>query len=93
MWKFKSGEEAVRLKTRIEKLLKEDRIRALSEIKKSRKKVESIMKVLGTLSLDALKTDTELWSKISNAYKYAEDLKRFLDEYEKSLISKGGKHD
>ena len=93
MWKFKNVERVDSLKSRVEKLVAEDKEMALAEVRKNRKKVENIIKVLDSLLVSVVDVDHGLWRHVADVRKYAEDLKRFLDEYEKSLIGKGGKHD
>ncbi|MCD6131834.1 MAG: hypothetical protein J7J61_07020 [Candidatus Hydrothermae bacterium] len=93
MWKFKNVERVDSLKSRVEKLVAEDKEVALAEVRKNKKKVENIVKVLDSLLVSVVDVDHGLWRHVADARKYAGDLKRFLDEYEKSLISKGGKHD
>lgn len=93
MWKFKNVERVDSLKSRVEKLVAEDKEMALAEVRKNRKKVENIIKVLDSLLVSVVDVDHGLWRHVADARKYAGDLKRFLDEYEKSLIGKGGKHD
>ena len=93
MWKFKNVERVDSLKSRVEKLVAEDKEMALAEVSKNRKKVENAIKVLDSLLVSVVDVDHGLWRHVADARKYAGDLKRFLDEYEKSLIGKGGKHD
>ena len=93
MWKFKNVERVDSLKSRVEKLVAEDKEMALAEVRKNKKKVENIIKVLDSLLVSVVDVDHGLWRHVADARKYAGDLKRFLDECEKSLIGKGGKHD
>jgi len=93
MWKFRSTEKTNDLKSRIEKLVAEDKEMALAEVRKNKKKVENAIKVLDSLLVSVVDVDHGLWRHVADARKYAGDLKRFLDEYEKSLVGKGGKHD
>ena len=93
MWKFKNVERVDSLKSRVEKLVAEDKEMALAEVRKNKKKVENAIKVLDSLLVSVVDVDHGLWRHVADARKYAGDLKRFLDEYEKSLIGKGGKHD
>jgi len=93
MWKFKNVERVDSLKSRVEKLVAEDKEMALAEVRKNKKKVENAIRVLDSLLVSVVDVDHGLWRHVADARKYAGDLKRFLDEYEKSLIGKGGKHD
>ena len=89
MWKFRNAERVGGLKSGIEKLVTEDKKMALAEIRKNRKKVENVIKALDSLLVSVVDVDLELWRHVADARKYAEDLKRFLDEQERLL---GGKH-
>jgi len=89
MWKFRNAERAGGLKSRIEKLVTEDKKMALAEIRKNRKKVENVIKALDSLLVSVVDVDHELCRHVADARKHAEDLKRFLDEQERLL---GGKH-
>jgi len=89
MWKFRNAEKTSSLKSRIEKLVTEDKKMALAEIRKNRKKVENVIKALDSLLVSVADVDLELWRHVADARKYAKDLKRFLDEKERLL---GGEH-
>jgi len=89
MWKFKNVERVDSLKSRVEKLVAEDKEMALAEVRKNKKKVENIIKVLDSLLVSVVDVDHGLWRHVADARKYAGDLKRFLDEYEKSLTGGG----
>jgi len=93
MWRFKNAERVDSLKSRIERLVAEDKEMALAEVRKNKKKVENAIRVLDSLLVSVIDVDHGLWRHVAGARKYAGDLKRFLDEYEKSLTGKGGKHD
>ena len=93
MWRFKNAKKVDNLKSRIERLVAEDKKMALAEVRKDKKKVENTIKVLDSLLVSVIDVDHGLWRHIADAHKYAEDLKRFLDECEKSLIGQGDKHD
>ena len=89
MWKFRNAERTSVLKSRIEKLVTEDKKMAFAEIRENRKKVENVIKALDSLLVGVADVDLELWRHVADARKYAKDLKRFLDEKERLL---GGEH-